>query len=704
MRIGVDIGGTFTDLVLIDENSGTVRLGKLLTTPDNPTRAVMDGIARLLHDAGVAARVVRALVHGTTLVTNAIIERKGAKTALITTRGFRDTLEIAREGRYDMYDLFIDPPEPLVPRRMRFEVGERVQHDGTVLIALEDHEAMRAIGEAVGSGARAIAVTLLHAHINPLHEQRMAALLGDLAPDVAVSCSSEVAPEIREYERTSTTVANAYVMPLMGNYLAELEKEICAVGIPGRFFVMLSSGGIASAETARRFPVRLVESGPAAGAVAAARWARLGGERRVLSFDMGGTTAKACIIENGEPLIAHQSEIARAARFKKGSGIPIQAPTIELIEIGAGGGSIGWIDNMGLLKVGPRSSGANPGPACYGLGASEPTVTDADLLLGYLDPDFFLGGAMRLEAGAARRAIEQRIARPLQLDVIEAAWGIHRVVDENMAAAAGIHGIERGKDLRSCAMFVFGGAGPMHCWEVARALRVRRILIPFGAGALSAMGLLAAPLAFDFVRTACERLDNADWARVNALYDGMEAEGRAILASAGVGAGQVTLRRNAEMRYVGQGHEVEVRVPLGRLSAASVPELMESFDQAYRALYHVSVSTGAVEALNWRLRVSAPAPEVRITRKGEDLRDTTARSGQAVGDPLKGKRRAYFAQARGFVETPVYDRYRLRPDIGFEGPAIIEERESTTIIGPGGRCRVDDDLTLVVDMPEARAS
>jgi len=701
VRIGVDIGGTFTDLVLLDEATGAMRVGKLLTTAKDPAQGVEAGVVRLLDEVGIRAEAIGTLIHGTTLATNALIERKGAKTALFTTRGFRDVLEIGREGRYDMYDLFIDPPAPLVPRRLRFEVTERLLADGSILTPLDEAEAQWVIRQLPAEGVEAVAVSLLHAHLNPVHEQRLAARIHELAPHLPVSCSSEVVPEIREYERTSTTVANAYVMPLVARYLAELEGRLKGLRIAGRFLIMLSSGGIATPETARRAPVRLVESGPAAGALAAARAARLAGEPRLLSFDMGGTTAKACVIDNGEPLVAREFEVARADRFKKGSGLPLRVPVLELVEIGAGGGSTARVDRMGLLKVGPESAGADPGPACYGLGGREPTVTDADLLLGYLNPEFFLGGRMRLDIDAARYAIEERLARRLGLGLTEAAWGIHRVVNENMAAAARIHGIERGKDLRAYPLFAFGGAGPVHCWQVARILRVPRLLIPFGAGAISAFGLLAAPLAFDFVRTARERLDRADWERIKRLYAEMEQEGRAILAASEIPESEVTLRRSAEMRYVGQGHQVEVEVPLGRLSPESLPALARNFEAAYRALYHRTPHGVAIEALNWRLMVSGPAPDIRMPGGGSEGPGSQPRlrGAFATNDALKGRRPAFFAEAGGFVETPVYDRYRLSPGASFNGPAIVEERESTAVIGPGGCCRVDAHRNLVVELP-----
>lgn len=686
-RIGVDIGGTFTDLVWVDDENGQVRVGKLLTTPKEPARAVEDGVRSLLAEAGSTAARVRTLIHGTTLATNALIERKGARTALITTEGFRDTLEIGREGRYDMYDLFIDPPAPLVPRHLRREVPERVLADGRVLRTLDESAARTVAAALAAEGVEAIAISLLHAYRNPAHERALAAIVSAAAPGLPVSCSSEVVPEIREFERTSTTVANVYVMPLMGRYLDDLEHKLHDMGMPGRFYVMLSSGGIATADTAKRVPIRLVESGPAAGALAAARAAREAGEERLLSFDMGGTTAKACVIDNGEPLVAREFEVARADRFKKGSGLPIRVPVIEMIEIGAGGGSIARVDRMGLLKVGPDSAGADPGPACYGLGGEAPTVTDADLLLGYLDPGFFLGGRMRLDVDAARRAVAERVARAMGLSLIDAAWGIHRVVNENMAAAARIHGIERGKDLRAYPLFAFGGAGPVHAWHVGRILKVPRVLVPFGAGAMSAYGLLAAPLAFDFVRTAPQRLDTADWRAINALFAEMEAEGAAVLRRAGVADADMTIRRTAEMHYVGQGHEVEAPVPSGTLGPASLDPITTAFETTYRTLYGRTPLGVAIEALNWRVVVSGPSPDLSLR----------AASPEPPGDapPEKSRRPAFFPEARGYVETPVYDRYLLRPGHALEGPAIVEERESTFVLGPGGRARVDANRALI---------
>ena len=690
-RIGVDIGGTFTDLVWVDDATGAVKVGKLLTTPKDPSQAVEQGVVTLLADAGGAAAEVRSVIHGTTLATNALIERKGARTGLLTTAGFRDAVEIGHEGRYDMYDIFIDSPAPLVPRHLRLEVTERMAADGRVLVPLDDGSARAAIARLRDAGAEAIAICLLHAYRNPVHERALEQLCAELAPGVPVSTSSEVVPEIREYERTSTTCGNVYVMPLMARYLDDLERKLHDLGIPGHFYIMLSSGGVATPATAKRVPIRLVESGPAAGALAAARMARELGEPKLLSFDMGGTTAKACVIDKGEPLLAREFEVARADRFKKGSGLPVRVPCIEMIEIGAGGGSLARVDRMGLLKVGPDSAGADPGPACYASGGQVPTVTDADLLLGYLDPGFFLGGRMRLDVEAARRAVEEKVARPMGLTTTEAAWGIHRVVNENMAAAARVHGIERGKDLRAYPLFAFGGAGPVHAWQVGRILKVPRVLVPFGAGAMSAYGLLAAPLAFDFVRTATQRLDAADWTQINALFGEMEEEGRAVLRRAEVDATDIAVRRTAEMRYTGQGHEVEVEVPAGTLSVASLATITANFEAAYRALYSRTPMGVPIEALNFRVVVSGPVPEISVS--GPKSGAPSARVALAP----KSTRKAYFPEARGYVDTPVYDRYALQPGAAFQGPAIIEERESTTVAGPGAMLRVDDRLTLIME-------
>src|SRR6185437_4061645 len=504
-RIGFDIGGTFTDFILLDTERSEIRLHKCLTTPQDPSVGALTGLTELLAAAGIMLADVKDVVHGTTLVTNALIERTGARLGLITTRGFRDILEMGTEQRYDIYDLFLRFPDPLVPRRHRLEVAERMDRDGNALTPLDPNEARAAAHRLVADGIEAIAICFLHAYRNPAHEQQAAAVVRAAFPDIAVSISSDVVAELWEYQRCNTTCANAYVQPLMGRYIAKLERELRARGFRGDLRFMHSAGGLLSPETARAFPIRMLESGPAGGGLATAFFGQAAGHSDVLSFDMGGTTAKACLIENGRAEIAPMMEVARVHRFKKGSGLPIKAPVIDMIEIGAGGGSIASIDEVGLLRVGPQSAGADPGPACYGRGGTEPTVTDANLLLGYYDPGFFLGGRMALDRDAAERALAD-VGGKIGLSAVETAWGIHRVVTESMAAAARIHIVEKGKDPRAYAMVGFGGAGPAHAAGVARILGIREVIVPPASGAASCLGFLVAPLSFERVRSCPVRI------------------------------------------------------------------------------------------------------------------------------------------------------------------------------------------------------
>ena len=691
LRAGVDIGGTFTDLIIYDERTGRFSIGKTLTTPDDPARAVETGMQETLADAGEPPGAVGNVIHGTTLVTNALIERKGVRTALVTTRGFRDAIEIRHEGRYDLYDLFLEMPPPLAPRRLRFEIDERVLADGTVLTPLNTDDVTPLIARLRANEVQAVAISLLHSYRNPVHERALGAAFAALAPDIVVSLSSDVVPEIREYERTSTTLANVYVRPVVERYLERLEDRLRAQGMrDASLYIMLSSGGTATVETARKFPIRLIESGPAAGALAAAQYGALTKRPNLLSFDMGGTTAKACIVDRGEPLIAADFEVARVYRFKHGSGLPVRVPVIEMIEIGAGGGSIARADALGLLKVGPDSAGAQPGPACYGRGGSAPTVTDADLLLGYLDADFFLGGRMRLDRAAAEQALGTLGAR-LGLSAVETAWGVHQVVNENMAGAARIHAVERGKDPRAYALFAFGGAGPVHAYRVANILDVRELVIPLGAGVTSALGFLVAPLAFDYVRSFFSPLADLDVAHVSGLIAEMEAEGRATLTAAGVPEDEIAFRRTAEMRYRGQGHEVSVPLPDGELRPETMPELERAFAEVYRRLYGRVAEGVPLEVLTWRVVASGPRPEIDLA--------VEATGPANAADALKGEREIYLPEADGFTRVPVYDRYRLAPGAAFSGPAVIEERESTAIVG-GGQVTVDGYRNLVVALKE----
>jgi N-methylhydantoinase A len=691
-RVGSDIGGTFTDLILASEDGQTFQVGKVLTTPDRPDDAVVAGIQTVLGASGVPADRVSHVLHGTTLFTNAIIERKGARTALVTTKGFRDAIEIAREHRYDMYDLYMQRPRPIAPRHLRFELDERVLADGTVRRPLDSGEVRRLAERLRAERIEAVGVCLLHAYANPTHERQVGAILREALPDAAVTLSSELVPEIREYERTSTTLANVYVQRLAQRYLGRLRERLRGIGVGGSLFIMQSNGGLCEAETGGRYPVRLIESGPAAGALAAAHYGALLGHRDLLSFDMGGTTAKACVIADGEPLVSPEFEVDRRYHFKKGSGLPIKVPVIEMIEIGTGGGSIARVDALRRLRVGPESAGARPGPASYGLGGTEPTVTDADLVLGYLDPEFFLGGQMRLDRDAAWHAIAKRVAGPLELDPVEAAWGIHQLANENMAGAARIHAIERGKDVERFPIFAFGGAGPVHALGVARILRSPGVIYPLGAGVMSAVGFLVAPLSFDFVRTLPGALDALDWGAVARVVGEMEAEGRAVLGRT-IPADHIRFRRFADMRYRKQGYEIRVPVPGGTLDASRRDEIRRNFEAAYRAIYGHTVRDASIEAVSWRVIAQGPRPPLHLP--------TSPGAGRDPRGALKGARRAYLPDARGYVEVSVYDRYALGAGVRLEGPAIIEERESTVVVGAATPIRVDDASNVIVEVPRA---
>jgi N-methylhydantoinase A len=690
-RVGIDIGGTFTDMLLVGED-GTAVIGKTLTTPGDPSLAVENALKPVLQNGTVNSQERGTLIHGTTLVTNALIERKGAPTALLTTSGFRDAVEIGREHRYELYDLNLELPKPLVPRHLRFDVPERIAADGSVLEPLDEDFVRRLVTELRDNGIKAIAISYLNSYRNPAHERRTGEIVAEVAPLIRVSLSSEVVAEIRELQRTSTTLANVYVQERVSDYLAQLEARLETIGFIGSFFVMLSSGGIATRDTASRFPVRLLESGPAAGALAAAQAGMVSGHRDLLSFDMGGTTAKLCVIDDGRPLKTHEFEVDRVYRFRKGSGLPVRIPVIDMIEIGAGGGSMARIDSLGLLKVGPESSGADPGPVCYGQGGTEPTVTDADLILGYLDPRYFLGGKMPLDVEAARIALG-RLGQRLGMTVEQVAWGIHQIVNENMANAARAHLGERGKDPRRLPMYAFGGAGPVHGYGVAEILRLPALISPIGAGVGSTFGLLAAPLAFDFVRSAYSRLDELDWQFANGLLNEMAAEGRKVLESSGLPGEEISYQRTADMRYVGQGHEVSVSLPDGTLESKHLETIIGTFEKTYQALYGRKGPDVPLEIINWRVVARGPEPQLNMQLQRESLKR---------GDAIKGSRSAYFSARGGYGETPVYDRYALKPGMSFGGPAIVEERESTLIIGARGRARVDDRLHIVVDLTDEK--
>lgn len=688
IRIGVDVGGTFTDFVLVDEHRDTIFTGKRLTTTADPSAAITAGIARLLADAQTPIAELHSVVHGTTLVANTVIERKGARVGLITTAGFRDAIEMGKEIRYDLYDLFLERPEALAPRHLRREVSERIDATGAVLLPF-DAEAFRAAVRALlADGVEAIAVSFVHAYRNPAHELAAKAILEAEFPQVPMTLSSEVAPEIREFERTSTAVCNAYVQPLVERYLERLQAELRRMGLEGPLYIMLSAGGITTVRAAREFPVRIIESGPAAGAIAASFYGGITHTDHLIAFDMGGTTAKMCLVENGRPEHAHEFEAGRVRRFRKGSGIPLKVPVIDLIEIGAGGGSLAWIDRMGLMKVGPESAGSEPGPVCYGRGGTQPTVTDADLLLGYLSPDFFLGGEMPLDREAVERAVEEKLAQPLGLSVIAAAAGIHSIVNENMAAATRMYIAEKGRDPRRYAMLAFGGAGPVHAYQLAKLLKLRRIICPLGAGVMSALGFLVAAPAIDLVRSYVTRLADLDWAHLDALYAAMEREALDRLTEAGAAAGSITMRRHADMRYVGQGFEIEVPLAADVFAARSADAMRAAFLGAYKQRFEREIHEVPTEALNWRLSATAPMPNVVLDFAGQRIDS---------GPRRKGLRKVYFPES-GFVDCPVYNRYALLPGTSLHGPAIVEERESTVVAGADARIFVDDHLNLIIDI------
>ncbi len=673
--LGIDIGGTFTDLALLDTATGELATHKLLTTPRDPVEAVLAGARALLARSG---RPVDRIVHGTTLVTNAVVERKGAVTALLTTRGFRDVLEIRREGRYDLYDLDLEFPEPLVPRRRRYEAVERRDETGAVVVPLDEAALERLLDGAGHAGVESWAVAFLHAYADGAHERRAAEILRARFPGVPVSISSEVAPEIREYERTSTTVANAYVRPVAEGYLTRLAAGLAGPGgdaggaATPALHIMLSDGGVTTPRVAAEFPIRIVESGPAGGVMAAGRIGDGLREARLLSLDMGGTTAKIAFLDARGPRTRSTFEVDRRRFYKRGSGLPLLVPALDLVEIGAGGGSLAARGPLGTLVVGPESAGADPGPACYGRGGTHAAVTDADLVLGLLDPDYFLGGTMRLDAGAARAALDRDVARPLGLDLMAAAHGVHVLVGSNMAEAARVHAAERGLDVAAHTLVAFGGAGPVHAWSVARQLRMARVLFPAHAGVESALGFLAAPPAFEVTRSRPARLAALDPAAARTLLESLAGEARAVAASAG--SGEVVAEASVDMRYQGQG--AEVRVPLESL--APDPEtLRAAFETAYAGLYGRTVAGVPVETVTWRVRARRPAPAVAVfDRAGDEVPD------RGPAEPVS-RRRAWLPDLPQPAEIPVFRRERLEPGMTVAGPALVEEAQSTVVVGRG---------------------
>ena len=676
--LAVDIGGTFTDLVALDLNNGRIAVEKLLTSYPDPSLAVLDGVRSLLENANLSPTEIRYVVHGTTLITNTLIERTGATTALLATAGFRDAVEIGNEGRYDMYDLALKKPAPLAERRLRFDVPERMLADGRVWRPL-DQACLRAIcADLRVEAVEAVAICFLHAYTNPAHEMAALEIVKESLPGVAISASHQVAPGMREYPRASTTIANAYVQPITARYLQRVEAGLHSSGIDAPLNIMLSSGGTTTVAASRDFPVRLVESGPAGGALAGVHWGRLLGQADVLAFDMGGTTAKAALTRAGELAISNQSEVAHVHRFKRGSGLPLMVPMIEMIEIGAGGGSIAHLNALGLPAVGPQSAGSTPGPASYGSGGKQPTVTDADLLLGYLNPDFFAGGDIKLDAAAARESFVE-LATALDLPLERTAWGVHQLVNENMAAAARVHAAERGLEIRRYCMVATGGAGPVHACGVAAGLGISRIIIPPLAGVGSAFGFLTAPIAFDFTRSYVARLDALDLSELNRILADLEREGRQIVEAAGVPRCDITVRLNIDMRYVGQGYEVRVPFAMETLSERHIAEMQRVFEAEYRAFYGQLADGVPIEAVNWRVLISGPQPQI----DSADFQES-----QTHGDAPIAYRPVRFAPDQAPLETPVFRREQLGASWSADGPLIIEAAASTTVVTPGWSAQV----------------
>lgn len=693
-RLGCDIGGTFTDFVLLNDQTGEILTGKCLTTPGDPSDAVEEGIRALEQITPDFVSKLDELIHGTTLVINSIIERKGAVTGLITTKGFRDILEIGREIRYAPYDIFAEFPKPLIPRRYRIEVDERIRSDGSILKALDPEEARKAVRSLLSMGVESIAVCLLNSFENPSHELMLLDIIEKEAPSVSTSISYHVLPQIKEYERTSTTVTNAYVKPLTGRYLSKLAGRLGTIGFKGKLFIMLSSGGVTSVETAAEFPVRIIESGPTAAVIAGQYYGRHFNITEMFCFDMGGTTAKSCLIQKGTAGVVPTFEVGRVQRFMKGSGLTIQVPVVDLMEIGAGGGSIAKISNLGTLRVGPESSGAAPGPICYGRGGTDPCVTDADLLLGYLDENYFLGGTMKLDKEGARRGVEEKIAKPLGVSFIQAVWGIHDLINETMAAAAKTHIAEKGGNPKIVTIASFGGAGPVHAYGLAKKLGAPRMLVPPNAGVGSAMGFFTAPRAFDLLRSHKASLNDVDFGEIEGIFKKLEADAEKILKKE---AADDTIRyeRSLDMRFIGQGSEIDVPVHAADFTALRREEIRRLFDDIYKKLYGRTYPESDVEFINFKIRASLPERLLKLPR-------IKKQKGQTLDEAVKGHRQAYSSLAKDFITFTVYDRYKLFPEAQFSGPAIIEEKESTLIVGEDAGVSVDDFGFLWIDIKEVQ--
>ncbi len=683
-RLGVDIGGTFTDFALVDDSTGELTIHKELTTQHAPADCVLSGLSTLLDRTGVPIPDITVIAHGTTLVTNAVVERRGAHTGMLVTRGFRDVLDIAMERRFDLFDLRIEFANPVVARADRIEIDERIMFDGTIEKSLSADDVETAVTHLVEEcGIEALAICFLHSYAAPRHEELARTIVTRRFPQLRVTTSSDVLPFMREYERWSTTTINAYVQPLTDRYLKSLETGLSEIGFAGRLLVMTSSGGMITPPIARRFPVRLIESGPAAGALMAAFLGNRLGETDLLSFDMGGTTAKGALIRHGRPLRRYEFEVAREYGFKAGSGLPLRIPVIDMIEIGAGGGSIAETDERKLLVVGPRSAGADPGPVCYDRNGEKATLTDANLRLGYLVSDGFLGGRMKLNAAAAKRIISDTVAATLDVDDTRAAWGIHEIINEDVARAFRIHASEVGFDYRRCAMVAFGGSGPAHAIRVARKLRIPKVIFPVGAGVMSAIGLLTTPISYATLRSEQIALDALDQAGFEAGFLPVERQARDLLIEAGVAPDAIELERRLDMRFQGQGHEVEVPIP----DQIDLADLGDRFRQVYAEVFTSTPMDAGIEIVNWKIEANGPRPDF-----AEDYRPF---SGPRDGPVQVGTVQSWDDKAMAFGPWPLVDRYALDVGRTVDGPALILENEATTVVGSGDRITVDNLGNLV---------
>ena len=683
-RIGVDIGGTFTDIVAVNQKNGIQFNGKVLTTPKDPSEAVLSGVKDIIKKNKIDPKNCR-IIHGTTLVANALIERKGVKTALLTTQGFKDVLEIGREWRYDLFSLDLEMPLPIVPRHLRFEIEERMNFKGEIIKSLDETGLIKVAKKIAKSGVETLAIVFMHSFKNAIHEKLAKKIIEAHVPNLNICLSSIVSPEIGEYERTSTSVANAYVQPIFKSYVTSLVKGLKKIGITNDLFLMLSDGGIVHQKTAIEFPIRLVQSGPAGGAQAATLYGKILKQNNVLCFDMGGTTAKACLIENGKPNRTTIFEVARVFRFSKGSGLPLQVPVVDMIEIGAGGGSIARIDGMGLIQVGPDSSSSYPGPACYGLGGQLPTVTDSDLILGYIDAENFLGGDMKLIKENAERAIKEHIADPLGITILNAAWAIHEIVTENMSQAASIHALEKGRKIEKFSMIPIGGAGPVHACSLMSKMNINQMISPANAGVASAIGMVASPNSFELVQTDMQLLEDLNFSKMQNQFKIMYKNGTKSLLKTGTILEEINISNSVLMRYVGQGYEIEVPLNKGNLENKNIKNIQIEFEKVYKILFGRTEKM-PLEIISWRTIASGPITNFIIQDKNFNTSTKTINT---------KKRKAYFG-GKVYFNTNVINRNNLSKSFQAKGPLIIEERESTLIIPPNFNVKMDPTGNLLI--------